>query len=84
MSKLHVKVIQRNGVDIFVTSSMRMKRSKAELKHLINSMNFDIRSIVGGAGAQADEVKKPVITCRNGEEVFTFTSTLGYKYFNYA
>jgi hypothetical protein len=28
--KPHIKVIQRNGVDIFVTSSMTMKRTKAE------------------------------------------------------
>jgi hypothetical protein len=28
--KLHIKVIQRNGVDIFVTSSMTMKYTKLE------------------------------------------------------
>lgn len=26
--KLHIKVIQRNGVDIFITSSMKMKPAK--------------------------------------------------------
>jgi len=31
--KPHMKVIQRNGVDIFVTSSMRMKPSRAEAEH---------------------------------------------------
>ena len=30
--KPHIKVIQRNGVDIFVTSSMTMKRTKTELR----------------------------------------------------
>ena len=29
--KPHIKVIQRNGVDIFVTSSMVMKRSKEDI-----------------------------------------------------
>ena len=29
--KLHIKVIQRNGVDIFVTSSMTMKVTKSGL-----------------------------------------------------
>jgi len=31
--KPHMKVIQRNGVDIFVTSSMVMKNSKAEMSN---------------------------------------------------
>jgi hypothetical protein len=31
--KPHIKVIQRNGVDIFVTSSMTMRLTKAELEH---------------------------------------------------
>jgi hypothetical protein len=29
--KPHIKVIQRNGVDIFVTSSMTMKETKGHL-----------------------------------------------------
>tara|TARA_R110000851_G_scaffold108264_2_gene229398 strand:- start:63 stop:242 length:180 start_codon:yes stop_codon:yes gene_type:complete len=29
--KPHIKVIQRNGVDIFVTSSMKDKPSKSEI-----------------------------------------------------
>ena len=32
--KPHIKVIQRNGVDIFVTSSMEMKRSRDEKAHI--------------------------------------------------
>ena len=40
--KPHIKVIQRNGVDIFVTSSMTMKRSKSYVSYVqecINAVN---------------------------------------------
>ena len=30
--KPHIKVIQRNGIDIFVTSSMTMKETKVEVE----------------------------------------------------
>jgi hypothetical protein len=30
--KPHIKVMQRNGVDIFVTSSMTMKETKSEIR----------------------------------------------------
>tara|TARA_R110000782_G_scaffold210178_2_gene298272 strand:+ start:1126 stop:1362 length:237 start_codon:yes stop_codon:yes gene_type:complete len=39
--KPHIKVIQRNGVDIFVTSSMKDKPSKSEMtrnKRFYNAM----------------------------------------------
>jgi hypothetical protein len=40
--KPHVKVIQRNGVDIFVTSSMTMKDTNSHAKKMqtyINAIN---------------------------------------------
>jgi len=49
--KPHMKVIQRNGVDIFVTSSIRM-------------------AIV------AIKTKKPVVRCRDGEELFRFNLSI--------
>lgn len=41
--KPHIKVIQRNGVDIFVTSSMQMKCCKSELK-MLRSMSAAAQS----------------------------------------
>ena len=38
--KPHIKVIQRNGVDIFVTSSMTMKATKAEQASNRNAYNL--------------------------------------------
>jgi hypothetical protein len=40
--KPHMKVIQRNGVDIFVTSSLTMKKNKAPVNYVqecINAVN---------------------------------------------
>ena len=49
--KPHIKVIQRNGVDIFVTSSMTMKCTKAELV-MYRGMQ-SVKGAMGGAGAAA-------------------------------
>ena len=38
--KPHIKVIQRNGVDIFVTSSMSMKPSKADRERNKSIYNY--------------------------------------------
>ena len=38
--KPHIKVIQRNGVDIFVTSSMKDKSTVSE-KQLLNTRQWD-------------------------------------------
>jgi hypothetical protein len=38
--KPHIKVIQRNGVDIFVTSSMTMKETKPNAHSLFNGREF--------------------------------------------
>jgi hypothetical protein len=44
--KPHIKVIQRNGVDIFVTSSMTMKATKSEIR-----MNKRMQGAQGARGA---------------------------------
>jgi hypothetical protein len=46
--KPHVKVIQRNGVDIFVTSSMTMKATKAEREKIAAFRRLDSDVAIGG------------------------------------
>jgi hypothetical protein len=46
--KPHIKVIQRNGVDIYETSSMTMKATKAEVR-MIRGMQ-GVQGVMGGAG----------------------------------
>tara|TARA_R110000803_G_scaffold177889_2_gene240302 strand:+ start:867 stop:1076 length:210 start_codon:yes stop_codon:yes gene_type:complete len=53
--KPHIKVIQRNGVDIFVTSSMTMKCTKSE--QAANRAAYmgmqGVQGAMGGAGGYA-------------------------------
>jgi hypothetical protein len=46
--KPHIKVIQRNGVDIFVTSSMTMKATKAEKEKIAAFRRLDNDVAIGG------------------------------------
>jgi hypothetical protein len=46
--KPHIKVIQRNGFDIYVTSSMTMKATKAEIR-MIRGMQ-GVQGAMGGDG----------------------------------
>lgn len=49
--KPHIKVIQRNGADIFVTSSMVMKLTKAEIDYAKGITNADTLGQPGLRGA---------------------------------
>ena len=48
--KLHIKVIQRNGVDVFVTSSMTMKETNSD-----RTDKASLRMCSGMQGAAGDE-----------------------------
>jgi hypothetical protein len=61
--KPHIKVIQRNGVDIFVTSSMTMKATKAEKEKIAAFRRLDNDVAIGGRHwAQINRAKSQTIT----------------------
>ena len=92
--KPHIKVIQRNGVDIFVTSSMENKLAASE-QRILNKPQWDCTVDYGhshpvwqGINNPTKKVK-PRRRCRNGDEIFKinlqpyFLTTLAGEMYNW-
>lgn len=74
--KPHIKVIQRNGVDIFVTSSMKDKRTVSEKRvlgaHQWNStIDYGHNHPVWQGINNPIKKIKPRRRCRGGDEIFS-------------